>query len=123
MDSDSSIAEGGDQNFGDSDKSTRQGYLSSANSTPPPTFADSDGWQCHIEFEKFSKSLQAAANSVFPNDKKSRYSSVSVLMLSWADEDPQLPVSLEIDKLCGVFRDVLSLRDGVVEYPSRELSL
>jgi hypothetical protein len=27
MDSDSSIAEGGDQNFGDSDKSTRQGYL------------------------------------------------------------------------------------------------
>lgn len=106
MDADNSIQEGSSQSSGDSDKSTPQGCHSSANSTPPPTFADSDRWHYHTEFSNFKEDLQAAANSVFPNDKRTRYSEVFVLMLSWADEDPNLPVSLEIDKLCGVFRDV-----------------
>lgn len=72
---------------------------STPNSTPPPTFADIDRWNYHTTLKQFGSSLQAAANAVFPNDKKSRYSQVSVLMLSWADEDPCLPVSREIDEL------------------------
>ncbi|KAH7420146.1 hypothetical protein BKA64DRAFT_716496 [Cadophora sp. MPI-SDFR-AT-0126] len=83
-----------------------QGYISSANSTPPPTFSDLDRWRYHIDFQKFSSDLQAAANAVFPNDTKSRYTKVSVLMLSWENEDPNLPVSQEIDKLYDVFRDL-----------------
>lgn len=95
-----------DSRSGDDDKdgSPAQGYISSANSTPPPpTAADNDRWQYHIDFQTFTNSLQAAANAVFPNDTKSRYSKVSVLMLSWTDEDPKLPVSLEMDSLYEVF--------------------
>ncbi|KAH6713371.1 hypothetical protein BKA61DRAFT_552970 [Leptodontidium sp. MPI-SDFR-AT-0119] len=80
-------------------------YISSANSTPPPTFSDLDRWRYHIDFQKFSSDLQAAANAVFPNDTKSRYTKVSVLMLSWENEDPNLPVSQEIDKLYDVFKN------------------
>ncbi|KAL2071832.1 hypothetical protein VTL71DRAFT_13067 [Oculimacula yallundae] len=83
-----------------------QSYISSANSSPPPTFSDLDRWRCHIDFQKFSKDLQAAANAVFPNDTKSRYSRVSVLMLSWENEDPNLPVSQEIDKLHDIFQNL-----------------
>ncbi|KAK0108101.1 hypothetical protein ONS95_002922 [Cadophora gregata] len=83
-----------------------QSYISSANSTPPPTFSDLDRWRYHIDFQKFSSDLQAAANAVFPNDTKSRYTKVSVLMLSWENEDPNLPVSQEIDKLYNVFRNL-----------------
>lgn len=85
------------------DEIDSQGYISSPNSTPPPTLADIDRWRYHIDFEEFGKSLQDAANAVFPNDTNSRYTKVSVLMLSWEDEDPQLPVSQEISKLYGIF--------------------
>ncbi len=91
----------------DQDDGPAQGYVSSANSTPPPpTAADSDRWHYHIDFQTFTNDLQAAANAVFPNETKSRYSKVSVLMLSWADEDPKLPVSLEMDQLYEVFRKI-----------------
>ncbi|KUJ15978.1 uncharacterized protein LY89DRAFT_546616, partial [Mollisia scopiformis] len=66
---------------------------------------DIDRWRYHMEFENFRKRLQDAANIVFPNDTNSRYAKVSVLILSWEDEDPQLPVSQEINQLHGVFRD------------------
>jgi hypothetical protein len=92
MDTESTTLESSSDSVGDSDKSTTQGYFSSANSTPPPTFADHDRWQYHIELEDFTKGLQAAANAVFPNNQISRYTKVFVLMLSWADEDPNLPV-------------------------------
>lgn len=85
-----------------------QGYISSPNSTPPPTLADIDRWRYHIDFEDFGKSLQDAANAVFPNDTNSRYTEVSVLILSWEDEDPQLPVSQEIRSLYHLFNEVYS---------------
>ena len=87
------------------DESDSNEYISSPNSTPPPTLADIDRWRYHIAFEEFGKSLQEAANAVFPNDTNSRYTKVSVLLLSWEDEDPELPVSREIEKLHAVFRD------------------
>jgi hypothetical protein len=108
MDTDtgSTTLESSSDSVGDSDKSTTQGYPSSASSTSPPTFADHDRWQYHIELEDFTKGLQAAASAVFPNNQTSRYTKVFVLMLSWADEDPNLPVSLEIDRLDDVFHDI-----------------
>lgn len=40
---------------------------------------------------------------IFPGDQISRYTKVDVILLSWADEDPKLPVSLEIDQLAETF--------------------
>jgi hypothetical protein len=55
---------------------------------------DMDRWTYHADLQTFAKSLQITANAVLPNDRTSRYEKVSVLMLSWTDEDPQLPVFL-----------------------------
>jgi hypothetical protein len=73
---------------------------------PPPTVDDIDRWNYHIDLQDFGAMLHAAARAVFPNERKSRYLNVSVLMLSWADEDPRLPVSQEVDALQEVFRDI-----------------
>ena len=70
----------------------------------PPTMEDIDRWTYHTDLQNFGQNLQIAANAVFPNDKTSRYEKVSVLMLSWADEDPKLPVSLEVESLASVFQ-------------------
>ena len=78
-----------------SDDSTDDTDASSLISTPPPTFTDIDRWHFHTDLKKFGEDLQSAANAVFPNEKRSRYTKVSVLMLSWSDEDPNLPVSYE----------------------------
>ncbi|KAH8753396.1 hypothetical protein BGZ57DRAFT_773945 [Hyaloscypha finlandica] len=73
---------------------------------PPPTPREIDHWNYHISLQQFAKGLQAAVKAVFPNETRSRYSCVSVLMLSWEEEDPQLPVSYEIDKLYEVFQHI-----------------
>jgi hypothetical protein len=57
-----------------------------------------------MDMKAFGENLQKAANAVFPNDNKSRYIKVSVLLLSWQDEDPKLPVSDEIKILEEIFR-------------------
>ena len=94
-------------------------YTSSPNSTPPPpTCNDIDRWHCHIDLAKFGQSLHDAAQAVFPNDRRSRYTDVSVLMLSWADEDPKLPVSEEINKLQFIFQNVYHFDTEHWEIPS-----
>lgn len=76
----------------------------SSQSSPPPTFQDIERWQYHISLREFGEDLQAAAKAIFPNDSNSKYTKVNVLILSWQDEDPQLPVSLEIRRLYEVFK-------------------
>ena len=95
-------------------------YTSSPNSTPPPpTFDDIDRWSYHVKLQEFGQSLHAAAQAVVPNDRRSRYTEVSVLMLSWADEDPNLPVSQEIDKLQLIFQNVYGFDTEHWEIPDR----
>jgi hypothetical protein len=53
----------------------------------------------------FGKALEDAAKAAFPNDKKSKYSRVYVLLISWQTEDPRLPVAREISTL----REVLEV--------------
>jgi hypothetical protein len=77
--------------------------LSSPAQCPPLSGYDLDRLNYHVDLEDFGKGLQNAANAVFSSDRRSRYTQVSALLLSWEDEDPQLPVSLEIDAL----KDVL----------------
>ncbi len=70
----------------------------------PPTGYALDRFYDHIDLEAFGKGLQTVANALFSNGKRrSKYTHVSALLLSWEDEDPQLPVSIEIAEL----KDVL----------------
>ena len=89
---------------------------------PPPTGHELDRIHDHINLEQFGKQLQIAANVLFPGDgeRGSRYSKYNVLLLSWEDEDPKLPVSLEIAELARTFTDIY--RYDVEEYliPSEE---
>lgn len=73
---------------------------------PPPSFHELDKLQYHIDLHDVGERLQNAANAAFPNDKRMRYSTVYVLMVCWEDEDPNLPVSIEVDELCDVFHKV-----------------
>ena len=72
----------------------------------PPSGYELDRLNEHLDLQAFGTGLQNAANAVFSGDRRSRYTHVSALLLSWEDEDPQLPVSLEIRDLKGVFVDL-----------------
>jgi hypothetical protein len=87
------------------DNENGQSTGSQSSASTPPTMEDIDRWNYHTNLQRFGENLQLAANAVFPNEKISRYTRVSVLMLNWEDEDPNLPVSIEIDKLASIFSD------------------
>lgn len=72
----------------------------------PPSFQELDKLQYHIGLQDVGERLQNAANAAFRNDNRMRYENVYVLMLYWEDEDPKLPVTIEVDELCEVFRKV-----------------
>jgi hypothetical protein len=86
-------------------------------STIPDIPDDISRWHCHIDLPDFGERLQAAANSVIPATTTSRYSRVSVLMLCWEDEDPQLPISLEVSKLDKVFSDWYGFQTEIWKIP------
>ena len=73
---------------------------------PPPSADDIDRLSYHIKLSDFGSSLQKAANAIFPGNQTSRYSKVDVILLSWEDEDPNLPVSVEITELAAVFTNL-----------------
>lgn len=75
-------------------------------SYPPPTGHEIDRLQYHIGLQDFGAGLQKAANAIFPRQQASRYDKVDVILLSWEDEDPKLPVSVEIKTLKDTFTDV-----------------
>ena len=91
----------------------------SSASTGPCTPEEITRWLCHVDLQSFGEGLQAAAKAVFPNPSRSRYTKVSVLTLSWEDEDPNLPVSIEIEKLEAMFRDVYGFATEHWSVPDR----
>jgi len=93
--------------------------LPSTSNTTPPTPDDIDRWRYHISLQEFGESLHAAAQAVFPNHERSRYTKVFVLMLCWEDEDPRLPVSVEIDKLFNVFKYTYNFETEIWRIPDR----
>lgn len=92
----------------------------SSTSTKPPTPDDISRWSCHISLQKFGEELQAAADAAFPNISTSRYTSVSVLMIMWEDEDPYLPVSIEIAKLHDIFQRLYGFKTEVWRIPGQK---
>jgi hypothetical protein len=87
------------------DENGNEAYIESPTSTPPPPTPDEISFQYrHTTLKNFGDDLHLAAKTLFPNDSTSRYTKTSILILSWEDEDPNLPVSLEISKLYTVFK-------------------
>ncbi|PVH77505.1 hypothetical protein DL98DRAFT_423739 [Cadophora sp. DSE1049] len=73
---------------------------------PPPTSRDLDHLQYHISLQEIGKQLQDAANAAYPHGQQSRYSNIYVLLLCWEDEDPKLPVSIEVQELHSLFEEL-----------------
>lgn len=94
-------------------------YLNSPSSFPPPSPRELDFQQRHTSLKQFGEGLQIAAKTVFPNDTTSRYTRTSVLMLSWQDEDPNLPVSIEISRLSDVFEHVYKFEVELWKIPTK----
>lgn len=102
-----------------SEQVSQSNSISSSSTAPPPTPHNIDRWHQHISLQEFGEGLQSAATALFPNDAKSRYTIVTVLVLSWQDEDPNLPVSLEISRLVDVFRNVYHFEVDEWKIPSQ----
>ena len=87
---------------------------------PPPLCSrDLDQLQYHISLQEIGQKLQRAANLAYPNDKRMRYTAVYVLLLCWEDEDPNLPVSIELDELRRIFMDKYCFNVEVWKIPSQ----
>jgi len=67
---------------------------------------DLDRLNYHVRLQDFAVELQKAANAVFPGSQTSRYRKVDVILLSWEDEDPDLPISSEIRELADTFANL-----------------
>ncbi|KAG4431288.1 hypothetical protein IFR05_013232 [Cadophora sp. M221] len=89
---------------------------SSAPTSVIPRAEEIDRTLHHIGLKDFATALNKAAVTVFPNDKKSRYSEVYVLLISWQTRDPNLPVEQEISAL----RNVL---EGYYHYDIEEFQI
>jgi hypothetical protein len=94
-------------------------HVDSPSSSPPPSPRELDFKQRHTSLKQFGEGLQHAAKTVFPNDTTSRYSKTSVLMLSWQDEDPNLPVSIEISRLSDVFEHMYKFEVDSWKIPAK----
>jgi hypothetical protein len=71
----------------------------------PPRTDELDRTLRHIGLEDFGKALNDAAAAVFPNNQKSRYTRVYVLLIWWQTQDPKLPVEQEISPLRKVLEE------------------
>jgi hypothetical protein len=87
---------------------------------PPPSGYDLDRLNYHMRLKDFGAELQKAANAVFPGGQHSRYEKVDVILLSWKDEDPKLPVSLEIRELADTFANLYGYHVEEFLIPSQD---
>ncbi|KAH7355341.1 hypothetical protein BKA65DRAFT_373259, partial [Rhexocercosporidium sp. MPI-PUGE-AT-0058] len=62
--------------------------------------------------------VQNEANRSFPNDGASRYTRVFVLLIRWAEEDPKLPVSIELNDLSRLFSGDFGFQTETWQIPS-----
>jgi hypothetical protein len=108
--------------YGDSIFSSRSPSSSNTSIIPPgpPRGDEIDRWQRHIGMQDFAKDLQIAAESVYPNHKRSRYSNVYVLIFKWKTEDPKLPVWYEIEELYHVLDQIYGYEIEIFEIPDHK---
>jgi hypothetical protein len=78
---------------------------------------DLDLLNYHVRLQDFGAQLQKAASTVFPVGQSSRYKEVNVILLSWEDEDPELPISSETRKLSDTFANLYRYHVEAWEIP------
>ncbi|KAF7933216.1 hypothetical protein EAE99_003101 [Botrytis elliptica] len=74
--------------------------------------------QYHITLRDFGEKVQKAANAAYSNDQKIKYARVYALLILWEDEDPQLPVSLEVHELGVVLASIYKYEVQIYRIPS-----
>lgn len=87
---------------------------------PPPPPDELDRLLFHLPLEDFGRRLQRASEAVFPNNTRSRYTKVHVLLLCWEYGDPMLPVHRELVELENVFREGYNFETEVWKIPSQK---
>ena len=117
----------GDETMSDGMMSDSEPDYSSLNTTPQ-SFDDFDRWQAHIGLKTFGEGLQAAAQAIFPNESRSRYTKVYVLMIYWENqdwqtEDPTLRISREVSNLQNTFVDIYNFQTEVWTIPDESCHL
>ncbi|KAF7876515.1 hypothetical protein EAF04_001605 [Stromatinia cepivora] len=85
---------------------------------PPFQPCDLSQLHYHITLQDFGEKLQKAANAAYPNDEQSKYSRVHALLLLWEDEDPLLPVSIEVHELGMVLASIYNFEIEIWCIPS-----
>jgi hypothetical protein len=93
---------------------------SSATSSVPPRPEELDRTLRHTGLEDFGKALATAARTIYPNNTKSRYTRVYVLLICWQTQDPKLPVEREIIGLRKVLEDVYQYEIDEFRIPDSE---
>ncbi|KAF7883779.1 hypothetical protein EAF00_011091 [Botryotinia globosa] len=73
--------------------------------------------QYHITLRDFGEKGQKAANAAYPNDQKFKYARVYALLISWEDEDPQLPISLEVYELDIILASIYKYKIQIYRIP------
>ncbi|KAG4442602.1 hypothetical protein IFR05_001932 [Cadophora sp. M221] len=86
----------------------------------PPRPEDIDRWHRHTTLENFGRALNKRAKLVFSSESRSRYSNVHVLVIKWEREDPNLPVSHEIEDLCRVLKGTYHYQTEIFEIPDKK---
>ncbi|TVY81197.1 hypothetical protein LSUE1_G005163 [Lachnellula suecica] len=104
----------------DTSNFTERSPQSSNTSSIPPRAHEIDRWQRHISMQDFGRNLQTAVKSIYPNRKRSRYTNVWVLILKWKTEDPDLPVTIEIEELCRVLGETYHYDIELFEIPDQK---
>src|SRR3569833_2594744 len=82
-----------------------------------------DRWQAHVTLPDFTKNLEDALRSVFPNRNRPRYKRVYVLLMRWEIPDPRLPVVIEMEELRKVFQEVYHFHVETYEIPEHQSHL
>lgn len=86
----------------------------------PPTGEEIDLEHRHHRMREIAARIQDGANRSFPNDLSSRYryDKVYALLICWADEDPRLPVSIELNDLSRLFSDEFGFQAETWQIPT-----
>ncbi|TVY17726.1 Cholesterol oxidase [Lachnellula arida] len=92
-------------------------------STTPSNFDEFHRWQAHIALKNFGEGLHAAAQAVFPSERRFPYSKVYVLMLCWDDERANQRLDKDMDQLSNVFKDVYHFETEVWRIPDEDSNL
>lgn len=92
-------------------------------STTPSSFDEFHRWQAHIALKNFGEGLHAAAQAVFPSERRFPYSKVYVLMLCWDDERANHRLHKDMNQLSSVFKDVYHFDTEVWRIPDEDSNL